>query len=189
MSKVCNCLAAVLILSLMATTACGPENDPRYNGWNRYTDDDDHYVILVPPEWIVEGEMMLGMRGVRLFDQRIITPPLTGRLYFSIYVKDIKAEDKTPLDKRARSLVDGLLRGLWCDNEMKSESGKVVDVPAILFDISGHDCASGIGLRGLVAVFEAGNREFILFGTSTTETWHIYEETMNLLIGAFRLQQ
>jgi hypothetical protein len=184
MPKMVGCLA---LSAVLIATACDPESDPRYNGWNRYTDADDGYVILVPPSWVVEGEMMTDMRGVRLYDQKIIAPPLSGHLYFSIFVKDLQEKSKRTLDERAHAYLDRLLLGLWCDNKIKSNPGSLAGKKAVLFDITGHDCASGIALRALVAVLNAGNKDFILFGTSTRESWRDYSDTINLLHNSFRL--
>ncbi len=183
-AKTCLLAAASLILLLLA--ACDRDHDPRYAGWNRYTNEDDGYVILLPPGWVVEGEMMLNMRGVRLYDQELLTPPLAGRVYYSIYVKGREGEAQ-PLAQRATALVDDLLLGLWCENEISSDSGTLAGLPAARFKIAGHDCASGITLKALVMVLEAEGRDFILFATSTGESWIVFEEIFELMHSSFEL--
>jgi len=181
-----TCLLAAAALTLLLLVACDRDHDPRYSGWNRYTDEDDGYVILLPPGWVVEGEMMQTMRGVRLYDKDMVTPPLAGRVYCSIYAKDRDA-DAPPFAERATALVDGLLRGLWCDNQITQESGNLAGLPATRFAIAGYDCAVGISQRALVMVLEAEGKDFILFATSTNESWLVFEETFQLMYSSFEL--
>lgn len=174
---------AVALLYLLS--GCGIESDARYMGWNRYTDEDDNYIIFVPERWQVEDESMLDMRGTRLYDPDVLAPTLATYLYFSIFVRDQKEGDDA-LGERAEALVRSLTDNIWCESEITSSETRLSGRQAYRFRLKGDSCFDGISLTAIVIVAEFKGKDFVLFASSTESRYLSLEETFELIIASFR---
>lgn len=178
-------MVIILLLLFLFTANCGEIGSLEYQGWSRYTDKDDGYVIMVPPEWDVTGEMFPGMRGTRFYPTKKYTGEMAGFVNFAVFVKDNSGDDST-LQERYPKLIDSLTEGLWQDIEKDTKPGSLAGRPAFVVDIQGRPNYSRFMLRGRIIVAELDGKDFVFFASATKESYRVLARTFELIYNSVR---
>ncbi len=184
-------VSSLLVTALTAAVCllpagCSPEADPRYFGWRSYSDRDDGYRALVPPEWEATGELMPGMRGTRFSPVYDHDTPLAGLVYFAVYVRDLEEEvelDESEHEAAAR----GLAEGIWLDLEIEEEELTLDGTPARRYRLEGACSWSGVELRGFAVVLHHLGKQYVLFASATEETYPRLADTFEMILASVRL--
>lgn len=180
-------LLASLIALFSLSLACSPQADPRYAGWNRYTDEADGYIVLVPQPWEATDDTRPGIRGTRFNPTVTYSGDMAGFVHFSVLIFDPLPAGDTP-DARAEAAVRALVAGNWQDVTMKTATGTVAGVSTAVFELTGTPLYSGYTLQGRTDVLEFEGKLYVLFAGATTNSWPELVETFDLIRNGFRLK-
>ena len=174
-----------LIALVLITFACQGQ-DPRYNKWNRYVDNNDGYTIFVPQDWGVENEMIPAMRGTRFYPITKYTGDLSGFVYFSVFVMDspekLSSEDAT-------KYVNKIIEGTWQNLNLEMTKGTFKGRVAYNFEISGNPLYTQYQLRGRIKVFRTSGKAFLMMAGATEESFKSLAEEYELIYNGFKLPE
>lgn len=182
-----------LILLLVAVGAVGYVIVQRtlvgmqYSGWFKYTDEDDNYLLKVPPGWSPSGNVNMTWRETIIAPEEEYTASLATLVYFSVMVKDKDESNGLP-DQRAEEILREMTDGKWKNLVVEKSVGELGGSPAIFFDLEGLPYYSSHKLRGNLAVVEKGNRIFALFTSTTDTVWDETGEKMRLMRNSIRFE-
>ena len=187
MKAISVAIATALAVSVcLLPVGCSPETNPRYFGWRSYSDRDDGYSALVPPEWEAADELMPGMRGTRFNPVYEHDTPLAGLVYFTVYVRDL--EEGVGLEEGAHeAAARELAEGIWLDLEIEGEETSIDGTPARRYQLEGGCSWSGVELRGFAVVLEHLGKQYVFFASATEETYPRLADTFEMILASIQL--
>jgi hypothetical protein len=178
-------LTVLLVTSLFPGMACNRGDDLRYKGWNRYTDKDDGYVILVPGDYLAEGESVPGLSGTRFYTPEKFVGELTPFVYFSILARDINQDLSTP-GERAREMILMMTEGIWNNLELEESSATFHDFEAIEYKLKGKPFYSDFVLQATATYIERNGRSLLFIGAATERTFSQVAGTYRMMVESLK---
>lgn len=175
-------IIVLVVVSAIACTflACGQIGDARYDKWKRYTDPDDNYVILIPPDWSASDEVVPGYRGTRFTPVEDYSGDIAAFVYYVVMVKDLENPDVDFAALSERTIRE-LLRGIWTDLKLESSAGEFAGEPAMIFEMEGTPLYTDYTLRGRTHAVKHDGKLYLFMISATDGSFEGLGEKFSLI--------
>ena len=180
-------MIAIATASMLFLSACGEIGDARYDKWRRYTDQADGYVILIPPTWSAEDEVVPGYRGTRFVPTDTYTGDIAAFVYYAVMVKDLENTD-VDFAQFCEATIQDLLRGIWNDLRLESSAGQFGGKPAMIYEMYGKPLYTEYALRGQTCAVSHNGKLYLFMTSATDGSYEGLGEEFELMRNSLRFE-